>query len=139
MSKFFESEFLASDTGAFTHLKKGFFYIVLISLKGRRMGQCVGKCLSTLLECPFYNPKHPYTWGLLASVPKVNADEHERLVPIEGNPVDLINPPAGCPFAPRCRHCMKACLTKMPPESTIEDGHTVACWLPVKEMMEKEE
>ena len=87
----------------------------------------------------FYNPKHPYTWGLLASVPKVNADEHERLVPIEGNPVDLINPPAGCPFAPRCRHCMKACLTKMPPESTIEDGHTVACWLPVKEMMEKEE
>jgi len=87
----------------------------------------------------FYNPRHPYTWGLLASVPKVNADEHERLVPIEGNPVDLINPPAGCPFAPRCRHCMKACLTKMPPESTIEDGHTVACWLPVKEMMEKEE
>lgn len=87
----------------------------------------------------FYNPKHPYTWGLLASVPKVNAEEHERLVPIEGNPVDLINPPAGCPFAPRCGRCMKACLTKMPPESTIEEGHTVACWLPVKELMEKEE
>ena len=58
---------------------------------------------------------------------------------IEGNPVDLINPPAGCPFAPRCRQCMKACLTKMPPESTIEEGHTVACWLPVKELMEKED
>ena len=72
-------------------------------------------------------------------MPKVNADEHERLVPIEGNPVDLINPPAGCPFAPRCKQCMKACLTKMPPESTVEEGHTVACWLPVKELMEKEE
>ena len=83
----------------------------------------------------FYNPKHPYTWGLLASVPKVNADEHERLIPIEGNPVDLINPPVGCPFAPRCSRCMKACLTKMPPEATIEEGHTVACWLPVSELM----
>ena len=83
----------------------------------------------------FYNPKHPYTWGLLASVPKVNADEHERLIPIEGNPVDLINPPVGCPFAPRCSRCMKAWLTKMPPEATIEEGHTVACWLPVSELM----
>ncbi len=86
----------------------------------------------------FYEPKHPYTWGLLASVPKINADEHERLIPIEGNPVDLINPPAGCPFAPRCKYCMKACLTKMPPESTLKDGHRVSCWLPVKETMEKE-
>ena len=86
----------------------------------------------------FYNPKHPYTWGLLASVPKVNADEHERLIPIEGNPVDLINPPAGCPFAPRCKYCMKGCLTKMPPAALVEEGHTVSCWLPVKEMMEKE-
>ena len=86
----------------------------------------------------FYHPRHPYTWGLLASVPKINAEEHERLVPIEGNPVDLINPPAGCPFAPRCKYCMKACLTKMPPESTVEEGHTVACWLPVKELMEEE-
>ena len=86
----------------------------------------------------FYDPKHPYTWGLLASVPKVNANEHERLVPIEGNPVDLINPPAGCPFAPRCKYCMKACLTKMPPESLVEEGHYVSCWLPVKELMDKE-
>ncbi len=87
----------------------------------------------------FYEPKHPYTWGLLASVPKVNADEHERLVPIEGNPVDLINPPQGCPFAPRCRQCMKICLTKMPPESNVGDGHSVCCWLPVKDLMDKED
>ena len=85
----------------------------------------------------FYNPKHPYTWGLLASVPKINADEHERLIPIEGNPVDLINPPAGCPFAPRCKYCMKACLTKMPPACTVEEDHVVSCWLPVKEAMEE--
>ena len=82
----------------------------------------------------FYEPKHPYTWGLLASVPKVNADEHERLIPIEGNPVDLIHPPMGCPFAPRCKYCMRACLTKMPPESTVQEGHSVSCWLPVRDL-----
>ena len=54
----------------------------------------------------FYEPRHPYTWGLLASVPKIDTDEHQRLIPIEGNPVDLINPPKGCPFAPRCKHCI---------------------------------
>ncbi len=85
----------------------------------------------------FYNPQHPYTWGLLASVPKINADKHERLIPIEGNPVDLINPPAGCPFAPRCKYCMKACLTKMPPACRVEEDHVVSCWLPVKNGMEK--
>lgn len=86
----------------------------------------------------FYKSRHPYTWGLLESVPKINADEHERLIPIEGNPVDLINPPVGCPFAPRCKYCMRACMTKMPPQCTVEEGHTVSCWLPVKEAMEKE-
>ena len=69
---------------------------------------------------------------------QINADEHERLIPIEGNPVDLINPPVGCPFAPRCKYCMRACMTKMPPQCTVEEGHTVSCWLPVKEAMEKE-
>ena len=86
----------------------------------------------------FYKSRHPYTWGLLESVPKIHADEHERLIPIEGNPVDLINPPVGCPFAPRCKYCMRACMTKMPPQCTVEEGHTVSCWLPVKEAMEKE-
>jgi oligopeptide transport system ATP-binding protein len=86
----------------------------------------------------FYEPKHPYTWGLLKSVPKINADEHERLIPIEGNPVDLINPPAGCAFAPRCEHCMKVCLTKKPPVCTVDEGHEVLCWLTVKEAYEKE-
>ncbi|SCP97283.1 ABC transporter ATP-binding protein [Anaerobium acetethylicum] len=86
----------------------------------------------------FYNPKHPYTWGLLKSVPKINADEHERLIPIEGTPVDLINPPQGCAFAPRCEHCMKICLTKKPPVCQVGENHEALCWLSVKEEFEKE-
>lgn len=86
----------------------------------------------------FYNPKHPYTWGLLKSIPKLNADEHERLVPIEGTPVDLINPPEGCAFAPRCEHAMKICLTKMPPFCQVGEEHNSLCWLSVKEEFEKE-
>lgn len=86
----------------------------------------------------FYNPKHPYTWGLLKSVPKLNAEDHERLIPIEGTPVDLINPPEGCAFAPRCEHCMKICLTKKPPLCRVGENHDSLCWLSVKEEYEKE-
>ena len=86
----------------------------------------------------FYEPKHPYTWGLLKSMPKINSEEHERLIPIEGNPVDLINPPKGCAFAPRCSNCMKICTEKVPPACNISDGHQALCWLPVKEAYEKE-
>ena len=63
----------------------------------------------------FYKPAHPYTMGLLRSMPRVDAESYERLIPIEGSPVDMLNPPEGCPFAPRCEHCMKICLKKMPP------------------------
>ena len=77
----------------------------------------------------FYKPAHPYTMGLLASMPRLDADEHERLIPIEGTPVDLLNPPEGCNFAPRCEHCMKVCLTKEPPYADLGDGHISACWL----------
>jgi len=77
----------------------------------------------------FYNPKHPYTWGLLRSVPKLNADEHERLIPIEGSPVDLLNPPAGCSFAPRCEQCMKICLKENPPCFEVSEQHKASCWL----------
>jgi len=77
----------------------------------------------------FYRPSHPYTVGLLESMPRLDADEHERLIPIEGTPVDLLNPPKGCHFGPRCAHCMKICLEKEPPYAEIGDGHTSACWL----------
>ena len=85
----------------------------------------------------FYHPAHPYTKGLLRSMPRVDELEHERLIPIEGTPVDLLDPPAGCPFGPRCEHCMKVCLHSAPPTLELgEDGHTAACWLYVKEMKE---
>ena len=77
----------------------------------------------------FYEPKHEYTRGLLRSMPRLDSEEHERLVPIEGTPIDLLNPPAGCPFAPRCEQCMKICLREMPPVSNFEGEHYTQCWL----------
>ena len=87
----------------------------------------------------FYNPKHEYTKGLIKSIPKLNAETIERLVPIEGQPVDLLNPPKGCPFAPRCSSCMKICLSKMPPKTELSDTHYSNCWLLQKEQFEKGE
>ena len=86
----------------------------------------------------FYNPKHEYTKGLLKSIPRLDAREHERLVPIEGTPVDMLNPPAGCPFAPRCKACMKICLREMPPVTNITDVHYTQCWMNQKEEFERE-
>ena len=87
----------------------------------------------------FYEPAHPYTKGLLRSMPRVDAESYERLIPIEGTPVDMLNPPEGCPFAPRCEHCMKICLKKMPPYVEVGEKHRSACWLRVQELMNKEE
>lgn len=86
----------------------------------------------------FYNPKHEYTKGLLRSIPKLTEKEHKKLVPIEGTPVDMLNPPAGCPFAPRCDNCMKICLKKMPEYINIRQDHYSACWLIQKEAFEQE-
>jgi oligopeptide transport system ATP-binding protein len=81
----------------------------------------------------FYNPKHPYTWGLLLSVPRLDVKKDLRLVPIEGTPPDLIAPPKGCPFAARCENAMKICKDKMPEEIKVngsEEGeHFARCWL----------
>lgn len=87
----------------------------------------------------FYEPKHEYTKGLINSIPKLSAQEIERLVPIEGQPVDLLNPPAGCPFAPRCANCMKICLREMPPKTELSNTHYSHCWLLQKEEFEKGE
>lgn len=87
----------------------------------------------------FYNPKHEYTKGLLQSIPKLNEKEHKRLVPIEGSPVDMLNPPAGCPFAPRCDNCMKICINNMPEYTDISDTHYSCCWLLDKEKFEKQQ
>jgi len=76
----------------------------------------------------FKKPSHPYTLGLLRSLPKLGS-RVEKLIPIEGSPINLLDPPAGCPFAPRCEKCMKICLTHMPPEFKVEENHNSACWL----------
>ena len=81
----------------------------------------------------FYSPAHPYTKGLMRSMPNLDDEKGKRLIPIEGTPVDLLDPPKGCAFGPRCENCMKVCLTKQPPTVTVGEGHTSACWLHVKE------
>jgi len=88
------------------------------------------------VEDIFYNPQHPYTKGLLSSMPRIDELSHERLIPIEGTPVDLLDPPKGCSFGPRCKHCMKICLTKKPPMIQFDKDHRSACWLHVQEMID---
>lgn len=80
----------------------------------------------------FYNPKHPYTWGLLGSMPSVEQSSREaksELMSIPGTPPDLFAPPKGCAFAARCNYCMGACLKEDAPEFKADDGHAVHCWL----------
>jgi oligopeptide transport system ATP-binding protein len=77
----------------------------------------------------FYRARHPYSWGLLKSVPNPKTLAKARLVPIDGTPPDLIKPPLGCPFAPRCDYAMKVCMTKRPPLFEIDGEHKAACWL----------
>lgn len=86
----------------------------------------------------FYHPAHEYTKGLLQSVPKLSDTEHTRLIPIEGSPVDMLNPPAGCPFAPRCKSCMKVCINHMPEYTHLSDTHYSSCWLLDKEKFEEQ-
>lgn len=77
----------------------------------------------------FYHPKHPYTWGLLTSVPRLDESRENDLIPIPGTPPDLLAPPKGCPFAPRCPYVMKVCQENMPAFTEVSSGHEVACWL----------
>lgn len=89
-----------------------------------------GRIIETgTLRDVFYDPRHPYTWGLLKSVPRLHETEKRKLVPIVGQPPDLLNPPQGCPFNLRCDHAMGICLKERPPYFQIADGHEVACWL----------
>lgn len=84
---------------------------------------------SGTLEDIFYRPKHPYTWGLLKSVPRLDARQKEELVPIDGTPPDLFAPPAGCGFAARCEYCMSICKEKQPEFTEVGEEHHAACWL----------
>ena len=83
----------------------------------------------------FYNPRHEYTKGLMRSIPTANTFG-QRLQPITGTPIDLLNMPAGCPFAPRCDAAMKICLRQRAERMVINDFHYAACWMNVKDGME---
>ncbi len=76
----------------------------------------------------YENTSHPYTLGLLESLPKINATEKERLIAIEGLPPDLLQKPVHCPFAPRCRYTIDRCWQENPPLTSVGTGHTSACW-----------
>ena len=85
----------------------------------------------------FYNPRHEYTKGLMRSIPTLDSDG-QRLHPITGTPIDLLNMPAGCPFAPRCDAAMKICLRQRCERMQINDNHQAACWVNVRDAMKKE-
>lgn len=77
----------------------------------------------------FSNPQHPYTKGLLKSMPRLDANRQEPLVPIPGSPPDVSRLGAGCAFAPRCPYVMKVCHHHSPPETRLDDQHLTSCWL----------
>ncbi|OYD07202.1 ABC transporter ATP-binding protein [Paludifilum halophilum] len=89
-----------------------------------------GKVVETgTVEEIFNRPRHPYTWGLMGSVPRLDLSSRETLRPIPGTPPDLLQPPQGCPFAGRCQYAMKICKTQMPETTEISGFHRTACWL----------
>ncbi len=79
----------------------------------------------------FARPRHPYTLGLLQSVPRLDASQREKLTPIHGAPRDMLTPPRSCPFQPRCRYAVAESAQKLPQLQEVEPGHFVACFNPV--------
>ncbi|HEY3367678.1 MAG TPA: ABC transporter ATP-binding protein [Symbiobacteriaceae bacterium] len=77
----------------------------------------------------YYRPQHPYTWGLLRSVPRLDEEEKQALNSIPGTPPDLFAPPPGCGFADRCDYCMKICRQAPPEKTQVSPQHSVRCWL----------
>ena len=94
-----------------------------------------GVCEQGTAEEIFYNPCHEYTKGLIRSIP-TTANSGEKLEPITGTPIDLLNMPAGCPFAPRCDAAMKICIREKCERMEINENHMSACWMNVKKAVE---
>jgi len=91
-----------------------------------------GRIVETAPALPLYGePKHPYTLGLMASIPRLDGDPHQRLVPIEGQPPDLSRMPPGCAFAPRCKYAIERCRAERPPLTDVGAGHLKACFVEV--------
>lgn len=95
-------------------------------------------CERGTAEDIFYRPCHEYTKGLLRSIPNVDRIG-EKLIPIPGTPINLLNMPKGCAFCPRCENAMKICIEEVPQEMQMPDGHYASCWLNVKAAMEAEQ
>ena len=76
----------------------------------------------------YRSPQHPYTRGLLGSLPRVDENQDDDLVSIEGMPPDLLVEPKSCPFSPRCRYSYSRCKEEIPPLETLDGNHQVACW-----------
>jgi oligopeptide transport system ATP-binding protein len=98
---------------------------VMVMYAGRVMERATTRLLYT-------DPRHPYTLGLLKSVPRLDEDRKERLEPIPGMPPDLINLPPGCPFYPRCTYRQPRNKEEMPPLIGVQPGHDVACWVDIR-------
>ncbi|MBJ7601801.1 MAG: ABC transporter ATP-binding protein [Candidatus Dormibacteraeota bacterium] len=79
----------------------------------------------------FADPRHPYTLGLLRSIPRLDRPVTAELVPIDGSPPDLVSPPVGCPFQPRCAYSVARSLEERPPLQEVLTGHKVACWVDI--------
>ncbi len=77
----------------------------------------------------YHNPQHPYTWGLLRSIPRLGTGRRQRLIPIDGQPPDLLHPPAGCGFTDRCEYAMEVCRDLPPEHLGVGPGHQARCWL----------
>jgi oligopeptide transport system ATP-binding protein len=75
----------------------------------------------------YYNPSHPYTWGLMGSLPRADMTEKTPLHPIKGMPPSLVDLPEGCAFHPRCPFAKEICHTQTPPDRALNEAHTAAC------------
>ena len=95
-------------------------------------------CERGTAEDIFYRLAHEYTKGLLKSIPSVDR-MGEKLIPIPGTPINLLNMPKGCAFCPRCENAMKICIEEIPPEMQMPDGHFASCWMNVKKQMEAQQ
>ena len=95
-------------------------------------------CERGTADAIFYQPAHEYTKGLLRSIPTTEK-MGERLVPIGGTPINLLNLPKGCAFCPRCDNAMKICLTQQPEEIWVGDDHLASCWMNIAKMKKEQE
>lgn len=103
---------------------------VVAEAADRVMVMYAGKVVETgTVDEIYYSPKHPYTWALLKSIPKLDSEGKEDLYALTGTPPDLVSPPEGCPFASRCEYGMKVCRKHMPSATVKSETHSVSCWL----------